>query len=162
MVCRHSLRSTTQGFTAMTFRQLARISMGLPILFALCSILTSCDLVMDSSFATKQEAVDAEMIAKGNKMLFIFLNIWIEWTRDRLQHRRGATGRRFPHGKLVRQSSKGAHAGLWTGSAANRWGLVWRAVWQADAARQGQARWALLPTRRNPSLANPCNFHPRC
>ncbi len=39
--------------------------MGLPILFALCSILTSCDLVMDSSFATKQEAVDAEMIAKG-------------------------------------------------------------------------------------------------
>ncbi len=39
--------------------------MRLPILFALCLILTSCDLVMDSSYATKQEAVDAEMIAKG-------------------------------------------------------------------------------------------------
>lgn len=41
--------------------------MRFPILFALCLILTSCDLdlVMDSSFATKQEAVDAEMIAKG-------------------------------------------------------------------------------------------------
>lgn len=52
---------------AMTFRQLARSSMRLPILFALCLILTSCDLdlVMDSSFATKQEAVDAEMITKG-------------------------------------------------------------------------------------------------
>nr|KAJ9617622.1 hypothetical protein H2204_013576 [Knufia peltigerae] len=37
------------------------------LLFALCLILTSCDLdlVMDSSYATKQEAVDAEMIAKG-------------------------------------------------------------------------------------------------
>lgn len=51
---------------AMTFRQLARSSsMMLPTLFALCLILTSCDLVMDSSYATKQEAVDAEMIAKG-------------------------------------------------------------------------------------------------
>lgn len=51
---------------AMTFRQLARSSsMMLPPLFALCLILTSCDLVMDSSYATKQEAVDAEMIAKG-------------------------------------------------------------------------------------------------
>ncbi len=50
----------------MTFRQLARSSsMMLPTLFALCLILTSCDLVMDSSYATKQEAVDAEMIAKG-------------------------------------------------------------------------------------------------
>ncbi|MGG6342118.1 hypothetical protein ACQ5SA_02570 [Stenotrophomonas indicatrix] len=36
-----------------------------PILFALCLILTSCDLVMDRSYATKQEAVDAEMITKG-------------------------------------------------------------------------------------------------
>lgn len=51
---------------AMTFRELARSSsMRLPTLFALCLILTSCDLVMDSSYATKQEAVDAEMIAKG-------------------------------------------------------------------------------------------------
>lgn len=39
--------------------------MRLFLLFALCLILTSCDLVMDSSYATKQEAVDAEMIAKG-------------------------------------------------------------------------------------------------
>ncbi|CAH0154111.1 hypothetical protein SRABI35_00590 [Stenotrophomonas lactitubi] len=39
--------------------------MRLLLLFALSLILTSCDLVMDSSYATKQEAVDAEMIAKG-------------------------------------------------------------------------------------------------
>ncbi|OUL14060.1 hypothetical protein B0X78_08420 [bacterium AM6] len=39
--------------------------MRLFLLFALCLILTACDLVMDSSYATKQEAVDAEMIAKG-------------------------------------------------------------------------------------------------
>lgn len=39
--------------------------MRLLLLFALCLILTSCDLVMDSSYATKQEAVDAEMITKG-------------------------------------------------------------------------------------------------
>lgn len=52
---------------AMTFRQLARSSTRLLLLFALCLILASCDLdlVMDSSYATKQEAVDAEMIAKG-------------------------------------------------------------------------------------------------
>ena len=41
--------------------------MRLFLLFALCLILISCDLdlVMDSSYATKQEAVDVEMIAKG-------------------------------------------------------------------------------------------------
>ncbi|MNM94606.1 hypothetical protein D3C81_1070160 [compost metagenome] len=39
--------------------------MRLFLLLGLCLILTSCDLVMDSSYATKQEAVDAEMITKG-------------------------------------------------------------------------------------------------
>ncbi|MEG0183099.1 MAG: hypothetical protein RR704_06555 [Stenotrophomonas sp.] len=45
--------------------------MRLAIIFALTAMITSCDLVMDSAFATKQEAVEAEMIAKG------WIPVWV-------------------------------------------------------------------------------------